>query len=222
MGACGLVRCGVFSRSIALLSDDGIEYKMPGTTNESNNVNVSFTETSLPFSYFTCFNGRTLHTTLLSTPSIKSLQGLPHMSADLTPKQKEDVEKINNAIEYCICTGESSLIYLVATSKNHEQNSIKKIPSAGKVVGKLVYDNVNDSYNIIAYEVFKVGTIPISYAMRMKDNPHWHTYVPIPKEVIEEHLSSKQQFLVKRFKKNIEDILGDMSDFYYVGFTGYF
>ena len=146
------------------------------------------------------------------------LEGPPNMSADLTAEQKKDTDKINDAIEYCVCHDESSLIYLVAVCKNNEMNGIQKIPNNRKIVGRLVYDSVNDQYHIQAFDIVKVGVITVSYAMRMKGHPNWYTHVPIPEEVIKGYLSSKQQFAIDKFKEKVENICS----LHYIHFTGNF
>lgn len=141
------------------------------------------------------------------------------MKTTLTETQKKDVLKISEAIEFCVLGDESSYVYLIAASKDGIMDVIQKLENKGKIVGKnLVYDQVNDQYQIPAMYVHKVGMIPISYVMRLKGNPSWYAYVPMPEEVILGYLSSKQKFGIEKFKEKAEETC----NFYYIHFTGYF
>lgn len=139
------------------------------------------------------------------------------MKTQLTAEQEKDTAKISEAMEFCVSEDESSFVYLVATAKDPGMNGIQRMENRGKVVGTLVYDQVRDHYNVMALAVHKVGTIPISYIMRLKGNTSWHTHVPMPEDVILQYLSSKQKFGIDKFKEKMEGC-----DFHYIHFTGYF
>ena len=141
----------------------------------------------------------------------------PNMTSQLTEAQKKDVDKVIGVMEYC-ALDESSLVYLVAQSKNYENNTIQRIPkSGGKIVGSFVYDQVKDEYQLSAQSLFRIGIVPVSYVMQMKDNPSWYTHVPLPEEVVLENIPSKIKYEIDNFKESNKGC-----SFYYVHVTGYF
>lgn len=190
---------------------------MPTNTNSDTitaEAKIKF-QTGYPANVPMFFTG-TLNHIVIGGP-FRSRQGTFKMNPNLSAGQKKDTTRINEAIEFCTSEDESSYVVLVASSKDG-MNDIRRIDNKGKIVGSFVYDRVRDQYQILAAAIHKVGVIPISYLMRLKDHPTWYTYVPMPETVIFEHLSSRQKHGIETFKEK----MGDTCSYHYVHFTGYF
>lgn len=92
-------------------------------------------------------------------------------------------------------------VVIAAVHTNHLYNNFTKIScKKGIPINGYVYDTAEDCYYIDCVEYYKIGIIPVAYAVCLKECA-WQVHCPLPEAVIKKYLSNEQSQELKNFKQ---------------------
>ncbi len=99
-------------------------------------------------------------------------------------------------------TNNSTIIFVVAVSKEPSQNHTQKIrPRSGAPIYGYVYDVANDNLCVNCVDYTYIATIPIAFRASMKQITDWNVRIPIPYSIFEQYLTGDQIHELNLFKK---------------------
>lgn len=100
---------------------------------------------------------------------------------------------------------ENTMLAVVAINRNNCLNSINKISCKKALpLGNYAFDVQSDSYLIECFDYLHLGSVPISYIAKVKDQSNWQVRVPLPEKVILKCLNSVQKKDIKNFKNHFK------------------
>jgi hypothetical protein len=101
---------------------------------------------------------------------------------------------------------QSTYLMLVAVNKNGSHNEQMRIATNhGTPIGGYVIDHVNDQYIINCFDYINLGTVPVSFTMRMDNVGNWGIKVPVPETVLKRYLLEEQKAEIKKFREKYSD-----------------
>jgi len=108
---------------------------------------------------------------------------------------------VKNSLQIKSRLGESSIVYLVAIAKKSDLNKPLVLSlKGGMPVSNFLYDSQSDSYLVEGHSFVKLGIVPISFQLTVKDNPNWIHMIPMSENIIKKYLNSEQKKMLKEFK----------------------
>lgn len=123
------------------------------------------------------------------------------VTAEIKIKCAKDIQN-SFVIESSI---ENTLLVVVAINRNECMNSVNKISCKKALpLGQYAFDIQSDSYLIECVDYLHLGTIPISYIAKVKDQNSWHVRVPLPEKVIMKFMTPMQKKELKNFKNHFK------------------
>ena len=102
-------------------------------------------------------------------------------------------------------TKSSTVVVLVAVNRDPSQNIIRKLSCRrGIPIGGYVYDMQADSYFYNCEDFLHLGSVPVSFMIRMQEDFEWQEYVPMPESVIKTFLTKGQKKMLSSFRRRFK------------------
>lgn len=72
------------------------------------------------------------------------------------------------------------------------------------------YNNVTDKYAVICYDAIYLGSIPVSYRLKMGSIGNWTIAVPMPEAVLKRYMTPDQRRSLAHFKMAMRPLAQDV------------
>lgn len=123
----------------------------------------------------------------------------------------EDIVLIKDKLDITITDRATYIIVLLVDNRIRENtNKLLKIPCKTGDYCSVAYDTLTDSIIVECVEFIHLGSIPISYCIKMPYNFGWGGFLPIPPELVKKYLSAEQAATLDSLRNKYESSIFDI------------
>jgi hypothetical protein len=119
---------------------------------------------------------------------------------DDLPQVQEYEGLILDDVQFVRINERSHVVAIAIDKHDPSRNGFGRIHCMGQPLGGYVYDAVQDTYEIRCCDMVELGSIPVAYKMRIRDNSAWEVLVPLPTSLIVRCMSPEQRKAFQVFR----------------------
>lgn len=94
------------------------------------------------------------------------------------------------------------VVAIAVVEENPDKNNRLKIATGkGIPLGGYIYDTTHRCYCVKGLDTLNIGSVAISFHVRMPEFPYWRMPIPVPEKILRKHMNAKQTEQLAYFEK---------------------
>lgn len=126
---------------------------------------------------------------------------MAEMLPAITPSDNEDFDDLRESFKLIRNDEKTNVFMVVVDKENSDENILTHLRCNGGIaIGGYAHDLSQDVYIIQCVYCCQIGQIPFSFKLTMENIGNWNARIPIPKTIIEKHLSPDQRKSIEEYQ----------------------